>query len=250
MGPIHYGEPTLAGRLAPSARLLIHQFPSIRDIARTLHHEEGGFVTFLNRKWIVLGGIAAVWAVFTITWAIWFVPNPAVTTPEYETTKFVFLSVSAFGVLFTTLLGSFNSVEATMAVRDRIRFDRIENAFAYMLRWDGPSLKDARDLTRRMKRDHHTIAPQTLIARIDGEDAQDAATYQKDDLKRSVIAVMNFFEEIELSIEEERVKPETLKAAFGATYCDIYDRFKPWIEKTSDETQKANLKTLYNRWNS
>jgi hypothetical protein len=199
-------------------------------------------------KWQILGWAALAWVVFTILWAIFFVPVNAGQSRPFETVKFIFLSVSAFGVLFSALLTSFNSLEATANIHEQIDFARTENAFAFLERWNAAELKEARDYTRKLSKAQKTLSQELLIQRIEGEDASHPETFQKDSLKRSVISVVNFFEEIELSTQHRRVKEEILRSGFAETYTLIYERFRPWIDIYVLGEQKANLKQLYGRW--
>ncbi len=202
----------------------------------------------LNRsRWRVLVALTLLWVSFTIIWASVFVVVPLGSSRGFETTKFVFLSLSAFGVLFSSLLSSFNSLEATANIQDRLAFDRVENAFSYMLRWDSQALADARDYTRQIGREQSQLSPEQLCSRIEGVPAEYANPDQRN-LQRSVITMVNFFEEIELSIQSGRVDREVLRKAFGVTYPDIYSRFLPWIRKFTDKDQQELLATLARRW--
>jgi hypothetical protein len=199
---------------------------------------------WITRKWSILGSLFVTWAVFTAVYAAWFVVVPQGATAAFEITKFVFLSISAFGVLFSTLLTSFNSLEASQSLQDRINFDRTENAFEYLRRWDSQSLKEARDWTRKVGRDHSKRSPDKLCGLIEGDE----------DLQRSVITMVNFFEEIELSVQAGRVNADILKQGLACAYIGysgcigIYDRFRPWVDKYSDSSQQAYLRDLYKRW--
>jgi len=203
--------------------------------------------TLFTRKWPILGALALLWLVFTATWASVFVAVPTGSSRSFETAKFAFLSISAFGVLFSTLLTSFNSVEATSNVNDKMAFDRTENAFDYIARWEAPALKDARDWTRRMASERNTLSPDDLCRRITGKPPGTPSPDQQS-LQRSVITMFNFFEELELSINYARVEEPVLRRAFAETYHSIYSRFLPWIEQEISREQQALLKSLDKRW--
>jgi hypothetical protein len=193
---------------------------------------------WLRRKWTVLTLLVCAWVLFTVTYAIMFVTIPAESTRLFETVKFVALSVSAFGVLFSALLSSFNSLEATANVQDRIQFDRVENSFEFVRRWDSAVLKEARDWTRRVKKEEQSLSPDDLRSKIRSDET----------LERSVITMFNFFEELELSVQQNRVDAKVLERAFATTYRSIHQRFSPWIESNIDAVQKGHLQQLRNRW--
>jgi hypothetical protein len=209
-------------------------------------------------KWIVLIAIAAIWFLTTVIYLIFHVEVSQTTTTTtniwIERFKFFCLSLSGYGVLFSALLTSFNTMEATKNTikanentTASINFQKTENSFAYAVRFDSPSLKEARDITRELKRDRNAISNDELIQKI-----EDQGENQKN-LKRSVITMFNFFEEIYLSISHKRVDEDMLKEFFVDMYCDIYDRFKCWITNEKgymSKMQQGNLKKLYDLWQS
>lgn len=193
---------------------------------------------WITRKWTILGILFGVWLPFTVVYALFFVESGTDTTRAFEEVKFIYLSLTAFGILFSVLLTSFNSLEATANVQERIKFDRVENAFAYMHRWDTDPLKGARDFTRTIRQEQDSLSPQQLRERISGDK----------DLERSVIVMFNFFEELELSIRANRVDAGVLLAAFRNVYMDIYERFRPWIDTLNEPTVERHLRDLSKRW--
>lgn len=192
----------------------------------------------MKLKWIILAILFLVWVLFTIFYAICYVVVPEKSTYNFEVIKFVFLSITAFGVLFSTLLSSFNSLESTSNIKDRIAFDKTENSFSYMRLWDSDSLKEARDETRKIKKIEKDVSQNQLLKEIS----------ERESLERSVITMFNFFEEIFLSIKAKRVNENILKEAFANAYIGIYERFKEWITKNIAEEQRTSLENLYNVW--
>lgn len=203
--------------------------------------------TLTKRKWMLLGLITLLWAVLTIVWSYAFVIVPPGSTRGYETTRFVFLSISAFGVLFSSLLASLNAVEATVNLQDRLQFDRVENSFRYIERWESQVLKEARDYTRVLKAEQDSISPTELCRRIEGPVHIEEREEQRK-LQRSVISMFNYFEEIELAIEAGRVEGNLLGRTFKDTYLGIYDSFRPWIANYLQNEQQVILSALQKRW--
>ena len=74
------------------------------------------------------------------------------------------------------------------------------------------------------------------------------ASPEQQSLQRSVITMINFFEEIELSMRANRVDEGILQSAFGMTYPDIHSRFEPWIRLHTDTVQRDLLLALAKRW--
>lgn len=59
---------------------------------------------------------------------------------------------------------------------------------------------------------------------------------QSEDLKNSVILVLNYFEHIRFSLNTERIDQDLFKRSLGATVVKIANRFMPYAEKISQET--------------
>ena len=64
------------------------------------------------------------------------------------------------------------------------------------------------------------------------------------------ITMFNYFEEIKLSIDKNRVDGDLLKKALSEVYIDIYDRFQPWLKKYNPKSQLKLLNALRNKWTS
>lgn len=187
-----------------------------------------------SNKWNIMGLLFAVWLIFTIVYALNFVVVPEDSTKTYETVKFIFLSISVFGVLFSTLLSSFNSLEATSNIQDKLRYDKTENSFSFIARWDSPSLKAARDITREVRKQENKLSPDEIMKKIK----------TVSDLERSVITMFNYFEEMFMSIEASRVNELILVEAFADIYVSIYGRFNNWVESQSSQIQKKHLESF------
>ena len=214
----------------------------------------------IKKKWHILGVLVIAWLIFTTIYASFFVtvpqlPSPPAgtapqnTNPPMEIAKFVFLSISAFGVLFSALLTSFNTLEATLAAEktaqeDRasseahLEFERVENAFRYFERWDTPSIKDARNFTRELLDGAGKLSPIAMLDQI--------AT--KPNLKSSVITMFNFFEEIAMSINIGRVSEAQMRSAFAEPYCGMVVVFNPWIDAHLQPTQQGHIRELFRKW--
>lgn len=199
----------------------------------------------LKHKNRILSVLTFGFLVFIVIYSNFFVVVPAGSTQVYETAKFVFLSISAFGVLFSVLLSSFNSLEASIYNQDKVKFDRTENSFKYMERWDAPSLKEARDLLRELVTEKNKLSANEVVVRIEGNDNE----------KRSVITMFNFFEEIELSLQASRCNDGYITQFFKYPYLKVYDMFLPWLDSNGKNgnkyiglDMKRSLQGLRRRW--
>lgn len=204
----------------------------------------------LRRKNEILSVLTLGFLVFTATYSTFFIVVPAGSTLLYETVKFVSLSISAFGVLFSALLSSFNSLEASMNNQDKVKFDRTENSLKYMERWDAPTLKEARDLLRELAQIKSRLSDDGLVDRIVGRDSE--TPNEKNPLTTSVITMFNFFEEIELSLQASRCDDDFIKRYFKDIYTKIYDVLLPWLNsdrhKHIGPDMKTSLQGLRKRW--
>lgn len=192
----------------------------------------------MENKFIIFGLITICWILGTISFGF-NVDVPQSSSKNFEIAKLIFLSIGAYGVIMATYFNIYNTLESTQNIKEQINFSRIENSFNLVERWDTPSLKEARDLTREIAKDRHTIADADLMGRIS----------KGKDLERSVITTFNFWEGIYISIQHKRVDECLLKETFSAVYCDMFKRFEVWI-KTIDPTVKKHLEKLYDLWSS
>jgi hypothetical protein len=186
---------------------------------------------WIKRKWNLLGALTILWFIFTVVYAWRFVDVPTGSTRNFEVAKFVFTSISAFGVLFSALIASFNALEASHTTQQRMDFDRIENTFAYFGRWDSPVL-------RAVKKVADDMSQNKILDKIRTDP----------NLERSVITMFNFFEEIYLSIEVGRVSTPLLRDGFGESYASMYGRFQKWIANHLKQKQQKNLAELLKLW--
>lgn len=193
---------------------------------------------YLKHKWRIMTGFGIIWIIGAIIYSLFFVEAGLNTSKSYEIVKFLFLSISALGVLFSMMFSSFTYIEASRNIAERIKFECIENSFEYMELWDTDILMGARDFSRKIKQERDKLSAEDLRVLIETDEG----------LKRSVICLFNFFEKIELSIQAERVEENFLKNAFREVYSDLYQRFFPWIEKQSGASTYKNLYELEKRW--
>ena len=112
-------------------------------------------------------------------------------------------------------------METAKVLDDQVRRQKVENTFAVLEKWDHPSLLQARGFTRKLKLQHSTLSPDRLNEKIDAEE----------DLAQSIVLVFNYFENVRVSVETDRVDANLLSDMLGGVYQDIYERFRPWVNK-------------------
>jgi hypothetical protein len=201
-----------------------------------------GFVTIKRdpeRKWIIFGVITFGWILGTIGLGLTIeIPQNSVRT--FEIVKLIFLSFGSYGVVTATYFSAFNTLVSSQNIQEKTNFDRTQNSFRFIERWDEPSLKEARDLTREITKARSSMSDDELKKRILNDPI----------LERSVITAFNFWEGIWISQKHNRINEDLLKNAFAHTYINMYDNFGPWINNTRNSIMKTNLKDLYECWRS
>jgi len=189
------------------------------------------------KKEKILIGVTVIWVICVVLYVI-HVMVSAESQKSDEIIKFLVMWVPVYGVVTSMLLMSLSSEEARKVRKERYEFDKNEITFKLIERWDMASLKEARDITRSVKGMEIDLSQREIITKVNNNDG----------LKRSVITMCNFFEEIYFSIHYGRVNEELLKGAFDEVYKDIYERFEVWLEGYLDEKTKKHLVDLKRRW--
>ncbi|MCW1359928.1 hypothetical protein [Campylobacter sp. CCS1377] len=112
---------------------------------------------------------------------------------------------------------------------------RIQNIFELISKWDDPHFLIARDKTREIKE---------KLKYKKGYDEQEIISEIKynQDLKRSVILVLNYFQTIEFMIKNNMVATYEIKFHLGGVIVEILERFK-FIFKQNSLTIKKLRKS-------
>lgn len=154
---------------------------------------------------------------------------PANSTQLAETVKTLFAALGGAGVLLAITLNVFNSIEQRT-------YDKIQNTFDLLTKWDDQHLLKARGLTRAIGKMKSSMSDNELLEKINNSD----------DLEQSVILVLNYCEHVRFSIVQDRVVVEQFKESLGPTITGIIDRFKPYFDTKPEQvrTHLAQLKEL------
>lgn len=168
-------------------------------------------------------------AAFVVARTVYSSPPPPNSTEFFEAVKAFLLCLGGIGVILSTY---FTAVNAFIQRRS----DTIKNTFDLLTSWDDPHLFQARKLTRRYKARRDDTSNNQLVEEIENDE----------DLKNSVILVLNYFEHTRFSLKVSRIDKSLFKESLGPTVVDIVDRFMPFAKKLSERTA-SDLEDLKNR---
>lgn len=187
-------------------------------------------------KWKIFIGIIILWIIGGIGILIHLYQIPNNPDKFLDLVKTSFLILGGLGVILPTYLNIWQSLESSIIIGERIEFDKLENAFRLIEKWDDNSLLKARQFTREIKELRDDISNKKLIKRVNSDP----------ELKQSVIMVFNYWEQVRVSIERGRVNESLIKDVLDCVFIDMYERFKPWID--TNDGYKEDIKKLYDRW--
>lgn len=158
-----------------------------------------------------------------------------------EVVKTSLLVLGGLGVILPVYLSSWQAIENNRVINDKIVFDKTQNSFHLIDKWDDQALTEARNYIRVLIEKRVSLSDEQMIAEINA----------KPELKRSLLLLFNYWEKIRLSIVYERVNEEMLKFAFKEAYLRLFPLFRPWLQ-SNDVTPSflEDLKKLYDAWYS
>lgn len=185
----------------------------------------------MRLMWIIFWVLAAsmLLASFVVARTVYGIQAPPTSTSLFEAIKAFLLCLGGASVILSTY---FTAVNAFVQRRS----DIIKNTFDLVTSWDDPHLFQARKLTRRSKETREDTSNNKLIDEIEGNE----------DLKNSVILVLNYFEHVRFSLKVGRADKDLFKEALGPTVIDIVDRFMPFAKKQGAQVA-ADLEDLKKR---
>ncbi len=158
-----------------------------------------------------------------------------------ELFKLVLSSIGGFGIVSATILNVWNALDTSKNNLKQMEFQKIENSIKYLERWDSDILLKARDYTRNVSKRRANITDIQLLNEIKND---------KFDYEKYVILIFNFWEEIYLSIENNRVDEEILKRGFREIYLTQYSDFEVWLKDTGKKYKEMskNLEEFQKMW--
>ncbi|EZP41412.1 DUF4760 domain-containing protein [Janthinobacterium lividum] len=168
---------------------------------------------FIKDNWKIILLITS-WLLGTLSLGyITYTSQPPVGSSNIiEAAKIIFLSIGGLGVILPTYINSINTIEERAT-------QKIENTFRLLEKWDDPMIFAARKFTRNLKDEKDSLSDIDLILRINNDD----------DLKRSIILMVNYFEQIRISEKTKRIDCALFNESIGAIMKDFHSRLRPWI---------------------
>lgn len=191
----------------------------------------------MKKKWIIFIAIMVLWLFGGIGLIMSLASELTEDQKIIEITKIAFLLLGGLGVILPTYLNIWQSLESSELIQAKLDFDKMENTFRILEKWDDPSLLEARKFTRRIKEKKDSISNKELLKEIQANET----------LKQSVIMVFNYWEGIRVSIEGNRINEAVLQDSISGIFNDMYERFKPWMDKQPSDMQE-DFRELYQRW--
>lgn len=180
-----------------------------------------------SKKWAVFFWISALWCLGTIGLFIVIYTGESKSGNELiEATKVALLSLGGLGVILPTYLNVHSAIEAQSEAK-------LENTFSLIKRWDDPHLHEARKYTRRLKDREKQLSHEELIKEIN----------DNEDLRHSVVLVMNYFDHVRISIKYRRVDRDLIKESIAPVVKSIHRRLHPFVESL-DQEHKSHWEEL------
>lgn len=182
----------------------------------------------MRLMWLVFWCVVTFLLLATTTIAIivFNAPVPSNSTAFIECVKATILCLGGCGVILSTYFTAVNAFTQRKS-------DIIKNTYDLLMRWDDPHLFNARKWTRRTKDKEADTSKNQMLIDIESNE----------ELKNSVILVLNYFEHIRFSIKTMRADKNLFKRSLGPTVTDIATRFLPYAAKLGTEFE-SDLKDL------
>jgi hypothetical protein len=128
----------------------------------------------INNKWWIFTGITVCYLISA--GGLVFVAIHSENAKPDEIAKIIFLGIGGLGVFLPLFLSVANAMESRA-------FEKIENTFELLTKWDDSSLFEARKYTRKIKQSKSSISDDDLIKEITSDEL----------LSQSIILVANYF---------------------------------------------------------
>jgi hypothetical protein len=191
---------------------------------------------WLMPKWLLLIVIVVLWISGSIGLIIHIRQSIAQPDQSLEIIKTALLLLGGLGVVLPTYLNVWQSIENNQNVQEKIQFDKIENTFRIIEKWDDPALLAARGFARAIGKNIDNMGGAELLQKINSEPG----------LEESIILIFNYWENVRVSIKANRINEKMLQESVSAMFDQLYDTFKPWVKSRSPQSQK-DLSWLHNR---
>ncbi|MFT5836418.1 MAG: hypothetical protein ACI9RG_001324 [Sulfurimonas sp.] len=170
-------------------------------------------------------GISALWIILTIA-ICWNIYSSTEEVKKITDTINIFLlMLGGYGVVFSIIHNTESIIENNKQMKEKMDIDKIENTFQLLRAWDDEHLFKARKFTREIGDMRDSISNEDLIKKIDSDP----------ELRQSVILVLNYIENIRVSINYSRIDTEIFKKSLGPATINIINRFEPYIRTQGEQ---------------
>lgn len=162
----------------------------------------------------------------------------------------IYYGITVWSAIFTILINILNSQE-------EIKRNKLKEAIKIVNDFDNPDLREARNFTRRFKKEHDEnnlqegkladFIDQTLS---DGEMKEFMDKYKfKDEeeiykLKSSLIYMFNYFQSVYTIIKSDMADKNYILRCMKDVYLQLFDRFKIWINRNCNTCDKNQFNDL------
>jgi hypothetical protein len=189
----------------------------------------------MRKKWVIFYTIIVLYTIgiIGIAWTTYSNVDISKQSPKIETIKIVFIMIGGLGVILPTYLNIWQSLENSEIRKEEKRYLIIENTFKLIEKWDDKLFFDARKYTRKLKDNENSLSPDQILQQI----------HNDSDLRQSIILLLNYFDDVRISIKHERIDKEIYKSTLGSVVIDICKRFDVFI-KTEDQESQNDIKEL------
>lgn len=190
----------------------------------------------MKHKWTILSTFVILYVIGIVgaTWHTYTVTDAEKEPKTVASIKVVFIMLGGLGVILPTYLNVWQSLEAARLQQEGFRRQKVENTFRLIEKWDDKALLEARGFSRALKDREKQLSAEQLLAEIK----------EKPQLLQSVILIFNYFDQIRVSLENDRIEPALIKSSLGDAFDGIYKRFRPWVEDQS-LAYRSDVEKLY-----
>lgn len=138
--------------------------------------------------------------------------------------------LAASGVMLATYISYRQTKDALNRTESERNRDRLEETFRLIEKWDDPHFLAARKLSVALGKESSKLSPENVITKVENDP----------ELRSSVALMLNYFDFIRLSIKNERLDLEIIKAQLGPVSIITLNRFDAWI-KTQNQIYQTDI---------
>jgi len=169
--------------------------------------------------------ISVFWLILSIAIGFATYHNALADKAVFDTVNILLLLLGGYGVILTIVNHTESIIENNNEMIKKLKYSKIENTYNLLRDWDDEHLFKARKLTRDIRDKKSNMSEKKLIKTIEKDD----------ELRQSVILVLNFIDQIRFSINSDRVDKQLIKEHLGDIIVDIIIRFESFSKSISNQ---------------